>query len=74
MAVLLGYPIYLFLLGPYHAALGTGRLDALPQYLRDSPFYPAVPIYSVPGLRHIYDGYLTLWYQDPNRADMPTGW
>jgi hypothetical protein len=74
MAVLLAYPLYLILLGPYYALLGTGRLDALPKYARDTPFYPAVPISWVPGLRNLYDEYLTLWYQDPNAPDMPTGW
>ena len=54
MAVLLGYPLYLVLLGPYYALLETGRLDALPKFARNTPFYPAVPIYRIPGLRHFY--------------------
>ena len=74
LAALFGYPLYLLLLGPYLAFLETGHLDALPQHLRDTPFYPAAPITSVPGIRNLYDGYLTIWYHDPNAADMPTGW
>jgi hypothetical protein len=73
MAVLLGYPLHLVLLGPYHALLGTGRLDALPKYAHDTPFYPAAPIYWIPGLRQFYDGYLTFWYEDP-KINMPTDW
>lgn len=72
-ALLSGYLGYLLLLGPYLAIIGTGRFDFLPPIVRDAPFYPAAPVYLVPGLRHVYDGYLQFWYFDPNEADSPTG-
>ena len=74
LAALVGYPLYLLLVGPYSALNGTGRLDFLPQTVRESPFYPAVPVYFVPGLRSTYDNYLHWWYRDPNEADRETGW
>jgi hypothetical protein len=73
-AVLVGYPLYLLLVGPYSALNGTGRLDFLPQAVRDAPFYPAAPVYLVPGLRSTYDDHLHWWYRDPNEADPETGW
>ena len=74
LTVLIGYPVYLLCLGPYSAVIGTGRFDFLPQIVRDAPFYPAVPVFFVPGLRSTYNDYLHWWYRDPNEADSPTGW
>jgi hypothetical protein len=37
--------------------------------LRDAVFYPAAPIYFVPGMRSRYDDYLHSWYRDPNEGD-----
>ena len=74
LAACVAYPVYLLLLGPYHALNGTGVIDFLPRGVRDTPYYPAMPVYSVHGLRGTYDDYLRLWYQDPNEADPPTGW
>ena len=71
---LVGYPLWLALLGPYSAVIGTGRFDFLPQVVRDIPFYPVVPVYCVPRLRSSYDDYLHWWYRDPNEADPETGW
>jgi hypothetical protein len=74
LTFLVGYPLWLLLLGPYSAVIGTGRFDFLPQAVRDIPFYPAVPVYCIPGLRSTYDDYLHWWYRDPNEADPETGW
>ena len=74
LILLLSFPIYLLLLGPYSALSGTGRLDFLPQQIRDALFFPAAPVYLVPGLRSTYDDYLHRWYRDPNEADPETGW
>jgi hypothetical protein len=74
LSVLIGYPIYLLLVGPYSALNGSGRLDLLPEAVRDAPYYPAAPVYFVPVLRTAFDDYLHWWYLDPNEADRPTGW
>jgi len=74
VALLIGYPFYLLLLGPYWAIMGKGRFDSLPQVLREAPLYPALPVYLLPGLRSTYDDYLHWWYRDPNEADPETGW
>jgi|ERR1017187_4163089 hypothetical protein len=74
LVVLVGYPLCLLLIGPYSALNGTGWLEFLPQVVRDAPFYSAVPVYCIPGLRSKYDDYLHWWYRDPNEADPPTGW
>jgi hypothetical protein len=68
------YPIHLILLGPYWRLSATGRLDFLPHPLQEALFYPAAPVYFIPGVRSTYDDYLHFWYQDPNEADPPTGW
>nr|AAS92955.1 hypothetical protein [uncultured bacterium] len=74
LTFLVSYPVYLLFLGPYSAVIGTSRFDFLPQIVRDIPFYPAAPVYCVPGLRSTYDNYLHRWYRDPNEADPETGW
>jgi hypothetical protein len=74
LAVLVGYPLYLLLVGPDPAWNGTRRLDFLPQVLRDAPFYPAAPVCLVHGLRRTYDDYLHWWDRHPNKADPETGW
>ena len=73
LAVIIAYPIYLLLLGPYWALLGPGRLDFLPQTVRSVPLYPAMPGSLLPALWRPYEGYLNWWYCDPNAADPETG-
>ncbi len=74
LGVLLGYPLYLFLLGPFWELNGTGRLDFLPQIIRGACFLPSAPVYLFPGLRGDYYDYLDWWYHDPTAADPETGW
>ena len=74
LVLLIGYPVYLLLLGPYSALNGTDRLNFLPQQIREALFLPAAPVYLIPGLRSTYDDYLHRWYRDPNEADPETGW
>ena len=71
-ASLIGYVGYLLLMGPYLRLLDSGDLDSMPRPAQDAIFVPAWPVYQVPVVRSIYDGYLTHW-SDPG-FDMPTGW
>jgi hypothetical protein len=68
------YGIYLVLLGPFYACVGDGPLSSMPRSASELIFLPAMPVYSVPLVRSLYDDYLEWWYVDPNAADRPTGW
>lgn len=75
MAVASGtYLLYLLILGPFWALSGRGLLDIVPQSIQDACWWPAIPVYTIPGLRHLHADYIDWWYLDPNAADMPTGW
>ena len=72
--IVLGYPLYLLLLGPLYALNGHGVFNFFPQPVREAFMLPAAPVYMIPGLRSSSDDYLTWWYDDPNTADRETGW
>jgi hypothetical protein len=72
--VLIGYPLYLLLLGPLYALNGHGAFNYLPKQMREAFMLPAAPVYAVPGLRGSYDDYLNWWYDDPNAVPPETGW
>jgi hypothetical protein len=71
---LLGYPLYLLLLGPFWGLDGRGVLDFFPVGIRDVCYMPCGPIWMIPHLRGRYADYLDWWYLDPNAADRETGW
>ena len=68
------YLLYLVMLGPFWALDGRGHLDVVPIVFRNAIWWPAMPVYAVPGLRHVHADYIDWWYLDPNAADRPTGW
>jgi len=68
------YAAYLLLLGPVWAMDGRGRLNFIPEGVRQICYVPAYPICLVPHLRGRYADYLDWWYLDPNAADREMGW
>ena len=74
LLLLVGYPVYLLLVGPYWAMDGRGALDFLPRAVRDVFYLPTAPIWAVPHVRGRFQDYLDWWYLDPDGADRETGW
>ena len=57
VVVLLAYPAYLLLVGPFWALDGRGHLDFIPEPVRLVCYAPACPIWLVPHLRGRYADY-----------------
>ena len=74
LVALIGYPLYLLLLGPYWALDGRGNLEFVPSRVREICYWPSAPIWMVPHVRGRLADYLDWWYLDPNSADRETGW
>ena len=74
VVVLLAYPAYLLLVGPFWALDGRGHLDFIREPVRQVCYAPTCPIWLVPHLRGRYADYIDWWYLDPNAADRETGW
>ena len=73
-ATLVGYPLYLLLLGPYWAMDGRGLLDFIPSNVREACYWPSAPLWAIPHLRGRLADYLDWWYLDPSAPDRETGW
>jgi len=74
LGVLLGYPLYLLLLGPFYALDGPGDLDFIPSCVRQCCYLPALPLASIPHVRGRFLDYLEWWHPDPHGVDRETGW
>jgi len=72
--LVLVYPVYLLLIGPFWALDGRGCLEFIPDRVRRIFYAPAYPVAFVPHLRGRYADYMDWWYLDPNAADRETGW
>jgi hypothetical protein len=72
--LLLAYPAYLLLLGPFWALENHHLLDSVPERVRLICYAPTRPIWFVPHLRGRYADYLEWWYCDPDAPDRETGW
>lgn len=74
LILVIGYPVYLLLLGPLYALNGHGYFNFIPLPIREACVLPITPVMMIPGLRSSYDDYLTWWYDDPTAPDRETGW
>ncbi|HVV70958.1 MAG TPA: hypothetical protein VHI52_05580 [Verrucomicrobiae bacterium] len=64
-----GYPVYLLLLGPFYALDGHGCFAFASERVRETFYLPALPLYAAFGPYNFYDRYLSIWWQDPNAAE-----
>ncbi|MGH7953393.1 MAG: hypothetical protein ACREFE_15975 [Limisphaerales bacterium] len=69
IGLLLLYPAYLLLLGPFWALDGRGRLDFVPSSVRNAAYLPLYPIAKIRPLFNVYDHYMDWWYLDPNAPE-----
>jgi hypothetical protein len=69
ICLLLLYPAYLLLLGPFWALDGRGHLDFVPSSVKDGIYLPVYPVIKVRPLFSIYESYMGLWFDDPNAAE-----
>ena len=67
--LVLAYPAYLLLLGPFYALDARGYLQVAPGRVRAAVYYPAAPFYLAMGPQNPYDDYLTLWFDDTNAPE-----
>ena len=65
LLLVVGYPLYLLLLGPF-CALGEGVFDFVPQRALIALILPAAPVCMIPGLRSSSEDYLTWWHDAQN--------
>lgn len=73
--MLIGYPVYLLLIGgPVWALKGHGYFNFVPERVQLVCLAPTYPIWFIPHLRGRYADYMDWWYRDPNEADRETGW
>ncbi|EEF62007.1 hypothetical protein Cflav_PD6282 [Pedosphaera parvula Ellin514] len=72
--LLISYPVYLILVGPFWALDGRHHLDFIPERIRFACYLPTFPIWFIPHVRGRYADYMDWWYLDPNSADRETGW
>ena len=69
-----GYLLYVLLLGPLGALGERSALDFVPESVGRVIFLPAVPITLVPGIATLYRDYLDWWYHDPNDPYSSPDW
>jgi len=69
LLILLVYPIWLLLLGPFWALDGRGLFDFVPWNVRKIVYLPAVPIFHSQLLSPVFEGYIDWWYQNPDAPE-----
>lgn len=70
----MGYFLYVLLLGPLCALGEHGGLDFVPESVGRAIFLPARPVALVPGIATLYRDYLDWWYHDPNDPYSSPDW
>ena len=70
----IGYFLYVFLLGPLCALGDFGILDVVPESVGRAILLPARPIILVPGIATLYRNYMDWWYHDPNDPYSSSDW
>ena len=71
---MMGYFLYVLLLGPLCALGERGGLDFVPESVGRAIFLPAAPVALVPGIAKLYRDYLDWWYHDPNDPYSSPDW
>jgi hypothetical protein len=67
--VLLAYPTWLLLLGPFWALDGRGRLDLIPEKVRQCVYLPMAVWGNSPVFPSIFEPYMNWWFDDPNAGE-----
>ncbi len=67
--LVLAYPAYLLLMGPFYAMDAHGYFNLAPKPVRRTFYLPVAPLYWTMGPDNPYDDYLTWWYNDPNAPE-----
>jgi hypothetical protein len=66
-APILAYGLYLLALGPFWAI--DGRFGVVSEPVRAAIWWPAMPLFDVRVVNHLFEGYLDCWYVQPNAAE-----
>jgi hypothetical protein len=66
-APILAYCLYLLALGSFWAI--DGRFGVFSEPVRAAIWWPATPLFDVPVVIPLFEGYLKCWYVDPSAAE-----
>jgi hypothetical protein len=69
LRILIAYPLWLLVLGPFWALDERGLFDVVPWSARKVVYSPAIPIFQSQLLSPLYVGYMNWWYEDPDAPE-----